>query len=207
MPFLVDCILSAESSGQGSTTYERLFELSREELTEALAEICELDLVGLELCWPNFWVAEAADMYAGALAAWFEAADGTPSNLLKAQLWAQVLGAERFLAARGALLALQAVEIPRTAHALQLDAICVLPDFRGQGVLAALVQAAITDGLQTGNDSFLAEILLLSNNDRACKAYEKLGFRKVNLLESSNPQVFSKLGATGRLQMQRTVNK
>lgn len=199
VPFLVRCIRAAETGKTTETTYERLFGLSSSELEGLLTEICEADIPGCELCYPNFWIAEEDQIPAGGLAAWVEATEGLPSSFLKGQLLAQAMGKQRFLAARPKLEALAGVDILRSPGYLQLDAIFVEESFRGKGVLEALVGHILA---QYGEVP-VAQILLVGGNDRALRAYTRLGFALKDQTQTDDRATAELLGGSGRLLLEK----
>jgi ribosomal protein S18 acetylase RimI-like enzyme len=205
VPFLVDCILLAEGAGAGPIAYQQLFGLDDHALRALLTDICEVELMGCELCYPNFYVAEVAGQPAAATAAWIESLDGIPSGTLKAQLLAQVLGAERFLAARPMLELLSTIDIPRTPGALQLDAIAVLDAYRGKGLLQHLLSHIEADFSARQPAPEHVQILLMRENLRALSAYEKAGYRVVTETHSDDPIIPTLVPGTGRLLLTKAL--
>ena len=69
----------------------------------------------------------------------------------------------------------------------ELDRIAVLPEYRGKGVSGKLFAALVKDAKQfyKKNRSRLRKLYLLTHEDnsRACKFYEKLGFRHETTLK------------------------
>ena len=204
--FVAELVALADRSGGELLSYAALFGLSETEALSLLGELAELDLEGQELCWPNFTLIEQYGQRVGGLAAWVEAAHGPGSSVAKGQLLAHSLGTERFLAARERLQRLEAIDLPRTPHSLQLDSIAILPSHQGHGLLRPLMQGAIADALRHYPHVHQAEIQLLENNARARHAYEKQGFTAVRHSHSDDPLVPQLVSGTGRVLLKKLIS-
>jgi ribosomal protein S18 acetylase RimI-like enzyme len=205
-PTLARLIELADRSGGTRLSYQGLFELTDTEAQSLLQELAATDLEGQELTYPNFLLIEQQGQIAGGLAAWVEGADGLPSTLIKGQLLAHVLGAQRVLAAKDRIALLSEIELKRTEGALQLDSIAIFPDHQGQGLLRPLVEAAILRFKDNNAELRRAEIHLLIENERARKAYERLGFRKERESKSTKPELTSVVSGTGFLLLARELD-
>ncbi len=205
-PLVAQLIALADRSGGDRLSYQTLFDLSEADAHHLLLQLAELDELGQELCWPNFYLIEREGQVAGGLAAWVETAHGLSSAAARGQLLAFALGAERFLAAKSKLQLLERIDIPRAAHTLQLDSIAMLPAFQGQGLLRPLMQAAIADQLMHHPSVHTAEIHLLENNHRARHAYEKLGFTEIKHTHSDDPALQALISGSGRVALKKLIS-
>jgi len=118
---------------------------------------------------------------------------------------AQVLGAERFLAARPMLALLATIDIPRTPGALQLDAIAVLDAYRGQGLLQRLLSHIEADFSARQPAPEHVQILLMRENLRALSAYEKAGYRVATETNSDDPIIPTLVPGTGRMLLTKAL--
>ena len=204
-PLVADLVALADRSGGAVLSYAALFDLSEGEAQALLRQLAELDELGQELCWPNFYLIERGGVAAGGLAAWVEGAQGLSSAAMRGQLLAYALGTERFLAARARLQLLEQIDLPRTPHALQLDSIALLPTHQGQGLLRPLVAEAVADQLRHYPSVHTAEIHLLDSNARALHAYAQLGFTEVGRSHSADPAVSALVSGTGRVALKKLI--
>ncbi|AGL21297.1 GNAT family N-acetyltransferase [Actinoplanes sp. N902-109] len=65
--------------------------------------------------------------------------------------------------------------LPEEPDATVVFAVYLTPSVRGQGVLSALVEAVAQWSVECGRDELMLEVVV--GNDRAVRAYERLGFR------------------------------
>jgi RimJ/RimL family protein N-acetyltransferase len=110
------------------------------------------------------------------------------------------------LAARDRIALLAEIEVKRTEGALQLDSISIFPEYQGQGLLRPLVEAAILRCKESHPEVRRVEIHLLSENQRARTAYERLGFRLERETKSAQPQITDLISGTGFLLLTRDLD-
>ncbi|MBX3102751.1 MAG: GNAT family N-acetyltransferase [Bacteroidetes bacterium] len=204
--FIAWAVRTAEASGTEVISYQRLFGLSDAELDTLLLTLAAEEADGQELTYNTHRVVEVANRPVAACAAWIEAQDSPPSHLVRAQLLAYVLGNDRLQAAADKLRVLAEVAIARTPGALQLEAFGVLPEYRGQGFTAALIESHIRHYKAEHPGLALAEIILMSENTAAQRAYAKAGFHVVHHTHSDNPLLLTLLPGAGKVLMQRRLN-
>jgi len=208
---IVDAIVDAERSGTDQSVYERLFDLSAAEFRDLLRRVLELgdddDPGGHELSWRSFVVLEEEGVVLGACAAWVEAADGLPSALVKAQLLAHALGAERFRAAAPRLRALATLDLPRTASRIEIESIHVPAATRRRGLGRRLVEGAIAAVARAHPDADTVEILSAEGNLSSTRLFESLGFRVAGRREATTPELRALFPGTARLLWERGVGQ
>lgn len=176
-PFLAHCILEAEASGTGQTTYERVFDLTRKECEDLLIKILDEDQEGFEMCASSFLVYEAEGRPVAGCAAWIEAEDGGPgASTLRAQSLAYFLGAERWQAALPRLEAVSAVSVPRKAGYLQLESFYVDRAWQGHSLAIKLLKAQEERFLALENPPTHGQILVWGHHDKARILYERQGY-------------------------------
>lgn len=205
-PIVARLIELADRSGGDQLSHQGLFELTDAEAETLLLDLAATDLEGQELTYPTFLLIEQGGKIAGGLAAWVEGADGLPSSLIKGQLLAHLLGAQRVLAAKDRIALLAEIEVKRTEGALQLDSIAILPQYQGMGLLRPLVEAAILRCKESHPKVRHAEIHLVIENLRARTAYERLGFRASRETKSAHPKITDLISGTGFLLLTRDLD-
>jgi predicted GNAT family acetyltransferase len=206
LEFVTTAILEAERSGTAHTVYERLFDLTGEELETTVKSMLAEEIPGSELCCESFLLALAADgSPAGAIATWIEAEEGAASNLVRAGLLQHTLGAERWAAARPRLALLREIDVEREAGALQIEAVYVADAHRGRGVTRDLVEHALAETRAHKPGVRKAQILSIEENESSLKAFTRAGFAITRRTRSSNPALRAIFPGAGRLLWERDL--
>ena len=175
--FLVRCVLEAEASGTGQSTYERVFDLTRKEAEDLILKIFQEDQEGFEMCRTSFLVYEADGRPVAGCAAWIEAHDGLPgASTLRAQSLAYFLGAERWQVAKPHLEAVANVSVPRKAGYLQLESFYVDREYQGHSLAIKLLKAQEERYLQLAQPPNHGQILVWGHHDKARILYERQGY-------------------------------
>lgn len=174
IPFIIEAMMAAEQSPENQQNrYLVYFNLSEEEWLKALKRMLEEDTEGSEFGLQNYRILEVDSKPAATCAAWVEAQSEISSAAIKGMLMRQYLDDERIQRASEYLNYFSAIQIQRQPGDVQYEAVYVRPDDRGKGLLSPLFDrqrqrfpAAQRAQVITGGCS----------NQRAIKAYEKLGF-------------------------------
>jgi len=205
-PHVALCIQLAESQGTGAVSYARLFDLSDEETDTLLLGLAAEEADGQELTFENFLLIEVNGQVAGGCAAWIEAHDCPPSNSVKATLLTHYLRLERFRAAATKLQALNTIAIERKPGVLQIDSIAVFDGFRGQGLVAQLIEAQLRRFARSATE---AQIICMDTNAAAIRAYQKAGFHLEAQTQCEDPHAVSLLtdilGGTGKRSFRKDL--
>ncbi len=176
-PFLVRCVLEAEASGSGQSTYERVFNLSRKEAEELILKVFQEEQEGFEMCRSSFLVYEAEGRPVAGCAAWIEAHDGLPgASTLRAQSLAYFLGADRWQAAKSRLEAVALVSVPRKPGYLQLESFYVDREYQGHSLAIKLLRAQEERFLALPQPPTHGQILVWGHHDKARILYERQGY-------------------------------
>lgn len=175
IPFLIDTIIAAEKSGTDRLSYATLFDISEQEVMVILAQILEEDMAGQELCVSGFIIAEVNGQFVGACNAWIEGEVGK-SALIKSSLLMFYFGKERCLHAATYNEKLDQIRLHRTAGSLQIESVYVIEQFQGKGIGGALIEKQIRHHIQLGKQFSNIQIIVACNNDKAVRAYQKIGF-------------------------------
>ena len=205
--FLIEAIIEAEKSGSEAISYCEIFSLSEVELHTLLDAVLQEDFAGQELCTSGFLIAEIDGEYAGAACAWLEGEAGLPSTLIKANLLQHFLDKERLRLARPFLVRLEALAIAREAGAAELESIYVRPAYRGQGITGCLLEEHLSLLRRRMPALAKAQIILVKGNDRACRAYEKLGFGVALERHTDDPLLHSIVPGGTKILMEKPISK
>jgi len=203
--FLIEAILEAEKSGSDRIPYCAIFSLDEAELRALLASILDEDFTGQELCISGFQIGEVEGKPAGAACGWVEGSGGMSSTLVKANLLQHFLDAERLAAARPHLERLAQLSLEREPGAIQLESIYVRPDQRGLGLTGRILAEQIRVLQAEAPGAEKAQIILMKGNDRALRAYRKLGFAVTRERHSEDPALTAILPGATKILMERTL--
>lgn len=202
LDFLVGAVIAAEESGQSFTSYERVFDLSRQELTSVVRALMAEGVPGTELSCESFRIALGDDgARAGCVATWIEADDGPPSHLQRAAALSYALGAARWSAAQARLRTLAVIDIERAAGALQIEGVYTAHAWRGRGVAPALIAHALA--APTGATK--AQILSASGNEASRRAFAAAGFVTTRTTSTNDPAVRALFPGPGRVLWERAL--
>jgi translation initiation factor 4G len=146
--------------------------------------------------WSNFLVAEVDGRAAAALSAYTRPSVTAGSALFEAMR--EALDAERWSEqqrqAMGERIAPFMTCIPDTAEdAWIIEWVATWPEYRGRGIVRALLQEILDRGRQLGHRQ--AQIAVLIGNTPAQRAYEGVGFRVAD--EKTHPEFERAIGSPG----------
>jgi ribosomal protein S18 acetylase RimI-like enzyme len=161
----------AERSGSPFFPLQSLFDLDAEQ-TEALMEAL-IHESGSYYCWKKFWLLQVGGEVVGGCAAWIEEA-GFGGDLIVTELVADLFGFFYIEKAAHRLNLLRALSLPREPGTLQLDSIAIFPSHQGQGLVQYLLENVMAFYCRQGIRN--VQIQLVGANERAFRAYQKLGF-------------------------------
>lgn len=206
IPFLITTIIESEKSGTDKLSYSTIFGLSEEEVHIYLKDMLLAEIDGCELSLTSFIVAEYNGQTAGAISAWIEGKDGIPSNVVKGNLYNYILPKkciERGNALKAILHELQIEKIPSSIH---LGAVYVAKDFRGNN-LARLMNIEIIGRLLKINPNISTVCAhIFSSNTPSIRTVEKMGFKMIQMKESSNEEILNYLPSNKKLVMTKNYS-
>lgn len=202
--FIADAIIAAEKSGSNLLSYSAIFDLSEDEVREVLKQVMDEEIEGQEICLSHFLVAEVNEEPAGACACWIEAKDGVPSGQMKANILYHVLGKEKWDKAAEKLKAIAETNIERTSGAAQIESVYTKKEFRGRGITALLIEEHIKQLKQHASPG-KAQVILLSNNADAERAYTRAGFKKIAERRGTSSLLKEILPGDGKVMMERQI--
>jgi GNAT superfamily N-acetyltransferase len=206
LDFVTTAIVAAERSGTSYTLYERLFELTPDELVDTLRSMLREDIPGSELCCESFVLALVDGIPVGCIAAWIEAEDGPASHIVRANLISHTLGQERWMAARHRLELVAEIDLPREPGALQIEAVYVTEAHRGKGIPGQLIQRALAETRAQKPHVRKAQILSVPGNERSFRAFSRAGFAVAQRTHSDAPAVAALLPGAGRILWEKVLD-
>ncbi len=177
--FIIETIIEAEKSFSNTISYCQIFSVTKEELINLFRQILSEDIVGQELCYSEYIIAEVNSAYAGACASWVEGVEGFSSSVVKANLLMEYFGHEKINEAQHLFKYLHEINIDREPNTLQIVNAYIKPDYRGQGIISKLILEHIEQ--QKVKYPFIkkAQLRPTGTNESAYRAYNKLGFEFV----------------------------
>lgn len=200
IPFLVNCILAAESHA-GKSTYELMFDLKQEEVRNLLIKIFEEEIENQEICLQSFAVIEYNHQLIAGCAGWIEGREGISSGTLKATALSYLIPDK--LINNPKVNAIAEVNIPRTNGAIQLESFYTITEFRGKKLSHLLIDFHI--GTLKNKNIHYAEIITVNNNHSALRSYQNANFKIIENTVSENPLVLEILGGTGKTLLRRKL--
>ena len=203
IPFLIDTIVAAEKSGSDLFSYSTLFEMPEAEVRKLFTEILEEDVRGQELCYSDYLVGEVNGKFAGAVAAWIEGESGQHSAMIKATLLNYFFPKENMAKAQEKRKFLDKMHFDPDMGTLVIDIGLTLPEFRGQGILAKLMQEQTRLHLARRPDVKVSHIHVMKNNPVAFNIYRKLGYYTIREKTCDDPIVLQWLPSDTQIIMEK----
>lgn len=206
--FIVDTIVAAEKSGTDNFGLANLFEVSESEMRNCIKDMLEEEVDGCELSLSSFLVAEVEGEVVAAFGGWIEGKneDEMPSALLKANLINYYLPKENVLASMEKSDIVKPFQIDREEGAYQLEYSYTKPEYRGKGIMKAIIERHISEyQATTAMGGGKIQVHVFENNTSAIKTYSKCGFSISERYESNDSRVLSYFPSNVELLMEKTV--
>ena len=205
--FLAKAVRQAEQVplGEGRCMYERLVDLTGDEIDRFLVDMLSNDGSDHQLTFRTFSVLEQSGVAVACCAAWIEAARGRPSGLSIAMALSRFIGIKRWREHASAIGVVAECAPRRTPMALQLESFYVEPAHRGRGATSRLIEGVLTTFADAGRLPAFAEISLLQENRDAERAYSKAGFEVVWRTPLVDERLRALTGSDGFVQMRRAL--
>lgn len=198
--FLKDAIIAAEKSGGDVLFYNAVFGLTETETRQLIHHVLDEDIEGQEWCISHFLIASIDGKPAACLSCWIEGESGQASGILKAQALSFFLR-ERWTNASAKLEKIKLLQLHREESALQLECIYTSPEFRGKGLIPALIDHALK--LYPGVKR--AEVQVMGNNDTAIRSYTKCGFLTDRKAHSADAELLTLLPGNTRISLKKDL--
>jgi ribosomal protein S18 acetylase RimI-like enzyme len=203
IPFVVDTIIEAEKSGTDILTYSTIFGLSEKDTRNYLADMLAEEIDGCELSISSFLLAEADRKIVAAVAAWVEGIEGMPSTVLKGNLLNYSLPKDAIEKALTLNSIVRDIHIEYIQNSIQIGLVYVSEAYRGMNLVSLLIDNQINKLKQIISEPNGIYVQVFGNNLAAIKAYEKAGFKKVSVKESSNKDILNYMPSNIKVLMKR----
>lgn len=206
--FILDTIVAAEKSGTDNFGLANLFEVSESEMRNYIKGMLEEEVDGCELSLSSFLVAEVEGEVVAAFGGWIEGKneDEMPSALLKANLINYYLPKEKVLASMEKSDIVKPLQIDREEGAYQLEYSYTKPEYRGKGIMKAIIEQHISEYQATAAmGGGKIQVHVFENNPSAIRTYTKCGFSITKKYESKDGRVLKYFPSNVELLMEKTV--
>ncbi len=203
IPFIIDTIVAAEKSGTEKFSYATILEMPEMEVRKIFADILAEDAQGQELCYSGYLVAEVNGKHAGSVAAWIEGESGQRSTMIKALLLNFFFPKRNVKKAEEKKKYLDAMHFDPELNALVIDIGFTFPQFRGQGLLAKLMNEQMRIQLERRPDVKTSHIHVMKNNPIAFNIYSKLGYYTIREKKCDDPIVLEWLPSDTQIIMEK----
>lgn len=205
IPFLVETIIAAEKSGTDKLSYATIFGISEEDSRRYIAEMLSEEVDGCELSISSFIIAEKNGQVAAAVSAWIEGIDGVASTILKGNLLNYTFPKVCMDKAKSLNNILRELHIENFIDTIQLGLVYVSFDFRGMNLVALLIDEVILRLKKINPIVNTMYVQVFGNNIPAIKAYEKVNFKVVKIIESSQKEISNLLPSSKKILMKREI--
>ena len=203
--FLAETIIAAEKSGTDNFGLAKLFELSEDEMRDCIKAMLDEEIDGCEFSVSSFLVAEHKGKVVSAFAGWVEGVneDELPSAILKSNLVGYCLPVENVKRSQSKADIVRPLQIEREEGTYQLEYSYTLLDYRGKGILGAIMDAHEQGAASKGVSKI--QVHVFDNNPAAIKAYEKMGFKEAKRYESNHPETSLYFPSNVELLMEKVL--
>lgn len=186
--FITDTIVAAEKSGTDNFGLAKLFGVDEETMKDYIHAMLDEEVDGCEMSLSSFLVARHNGKPVAAFAGWIEGCneDNMPSSLLKSNLIGYVLPQECLMRSREQANVVRPLQIEREDGSYQLEYSYTVPEYRGKGVLGAIIDAHEQEAISKGVSKI--QVHVFDNNPAAIKSYMRKGFKETRRYESNYPE-------------------
>jgi len=198
IPFLVETIIQAERSGTNLISYQKVFDLSDDELRNFLRELLQDETPNHEFTYQSYYLVEYQGKTVAGLAGFLEGKDGIPSKIIKANLIGIHLGLDRWKAAHDKLKLLSSIEMDRTTGTLQLECAFTLPGMASKGAMTVLHIYIMKEELRINPTLKIAECQASVDNIPLRKL-NALGWVDYKVIESDNDEILKYASSKNRV--------
>ena len=189
--FIIETIIESEKSSSNVISSCNIFALSEEKFKEILVEILKQNVPNYDYYLSGFLIAEVDGKYVGALGSWYEAADETPSGIIKATILFPYLDRTKMKDISKNTKVIKGLTINREPHTLQLEHGYTCEQYRRQGVFSSLIKANIVRNLQKYSKLEKVQGVLFKANYKSYNAHLKIGYKVVEEKHVDDPEVLN----------------
>ncbi|MGD1006306.1 MAG: hypothetical protein ABR980_03625 [Ignavibacteriaceae bacterium] len=188
--FIIETIVEAEKSSSNVISSCNVFGLTEERFKKIIREVLYENVPNYNYYLSGFIVAEKDSEYIGALGSWLEAADETPSGIIKAIILFPYLDKDKMKELSKNARVIQGLTMNREPGALQLEHGYTRKPYRRQGVFTRLIKENILRNKKEHNEIEKVHGALFKANFKSFNTFIKLGFDIVEEKHVDDPEIF-----------------
>lgn len=188
--FIIEAIVESEKSSSNIISSCNVFGLSEEKFKEIIRKVLCENVPNYDYYLSGFIVAEKNGEYIGALGSWVEAADETPSGIIKATILFQYLDKDKMKEISKNTRVVKGLTISREPLTIQLEHGYTREAYRRQGVFTRLIKENILRNIKEHNKIEKVQGALFKANFKSYNAHIKLGFDVVEEKHVDDSEIF-----------------
>ncbi len=177
--FVIETIMESEKSSSNIVSSCRLFALSETQFRDILSEVLKQNVPNYDYYLSGFLIAELNGKYVGALGSWYEAAEDTPSGIIKATVLFPYLDKTKMKDISKNTKVIKGLTINRKPHTLQLEHGYTRKEFRRQGIFSSLIKTNIIKNREKYNNFDIVQGVLFKENYKSFNAHLKIGYKVI----------------------------
>ncbi len=188
--FIIEAIFESEKSSSQVISSCKIFSLTEEKFKDILVEVLSQDIPNYDYFLSGFLVAEKDGECIGALGSWLEAADGTPSGIIKATILFPYLDKSTLKSVTKNTRIIKGLTISREPGALELEHGYVIPEFRRQGIFTRLIKEHAIRYSQKNDSIEKVQGIIFKDNYKSYNAHLKVGYKVVEEKTIDDPAIY-----------------
>jgi len=188
--FVIEAIFESEKSSSDVISSCRIFSLNPNKFKEILADILKQDIPNYDYYLSGFLIAEKNGEYIGSLGSWLEAADGTPSGIIKATILFPYLDKSTIMNMNKNTKVIKGLTISREPGALELEHGYVRPQYRRQGVFTSLIKGNVARNRNKYNSFDKVQGIIFKDNYKSYNAHLKIGYKVIEEKIVEDPTIY-----------------
>ncbi len=189
--FVIETIIESEKSSSNVVSSCKLFALSEEKFKDILTEVLKQNVPNYDYYLSGFLIAEKNGNYVGALGSWYEAADETPSGIIKATLLFPYLDKSKMKDISKNTKVIKGLTVNRKPYTLQLEHGYTREEYRRQGIFSSLIKVNIIRNRKKYKDFETVQGVLFKANYKSFNAHLKIGYKVVEEKHVDDPEVLN----------------
>jgi len=188
--FILEAIVESEKSSSDVISSCNVYGLTEEKFREIIGKVLHENVPDYDYYLSGFIIAEKDGEYLGALGSWVEAADETPSGIIKATILFPYLDKDKMREISKTTRVIKGLTMSRQAGTLQLEHGYTREQYRRQGVFTRLIKENILSNLKKNDKIEKVQGALFKANFKSYNAHIKLGFDVVEEKHVDDPEIF-----------------
>ena len=188
--FILEAIVESEKSSSDVISSCNVFGLNEEKFREIIGKVLHENVPDYDYYLSGFLIAEKDGEYLGALGSWVEAADETPSGIIKATILFPYLDKDKMREISKTTRVVKGLTMSRQPGTLQLEHGYTREKYRRQGVFSRLIKENILRNVKKYDKIEKVQGALFKANFKSYNAHIKLGFDVVEEKHVDDPEIF-----------------